>query len=63
MPIVHVEMWPGRTHEQKAQLVKAITDDMVRILNCPPEAVTIVITDVAKENWAKGGVLASDQQQ
>jgi len=56
-------MWPGRTHEQKAQLVKAITDDMVRILNCPPEAVTIVITDVAKENWAKGGVLASDQQQ
>ena len=29
MPIIRVEMWPGRTHEQKAALAKAITDDVV----------------------------------
>ena len=61
MPIVRVEMWPGRTHSQKAQLARAITDVMVTIGRTTPEATTIVFEDVAKENWAQGGVLASDQ--
>ncbi len=60
MPIVRVEMWPGRTHEQKAELAKAITDAVVRIAKTTPEATTVVFTDVPKENWAQGGKLASD---
>lgn len=58
MPIVRVEMWPGRTKEQKAELAKAITDAIVKIVKAPPEATTIVFEDVAKENWAIGGKLA-----
>jgi 4-oxalocrotonate tautomerase len=60
MPIVRVEMWPGRTHEQKQKLAKAITDAMVEIGKTTPEATTIVFEDVPKENWAQSGVLASD---
>ena len=61
MPIVRVEMWPGRTHEQKAALAKAITDAMVSIAKTTPEATIIVFEDVPKENWAEAGVLASDK--
>ena len=60
MPIVRVEMWPGRTHEQKQKLAKAITDSMVEIAKTTPEATIIVFEDVPKENWAQSGVLASD---
>ena len=60
MPIVRVEMWPGRTHEQKQKLVKAITDAMVEIGKTTPEATLIVFEDVDKSNWAQSGILASD---
>ncbi len=61
MPIVRIELWPGRTHEQKAQLTRAITDALVSIARTTPEAVIVVFEDVAKENWGQGGKLASDQ--
>ncbi len=60
MPIVRVEMWPGRTHEQKAELARAITEAVVRIAKTTPEATIVVFEDVAKENWAQAGVLASE---
>ena len=61
MPIVRIEMWPGRTHSQKAELARAITEAIVTIGHTTPEATIIVFEDVAKENWAQGGVLASDE--
>jgi 4-oxalocrotonate tautomerase len=60
MPIIRVEMWEGRTKEQKAELAKAITEAMVKIAKTTPEHTTVVFEDVPKENWAIGGVLASD---
>ena len=60
MPIVKIEMFAGRTHAQKAELAKAITDDVVRIAKTTPEAVTIVFEDVERDNWAEAGKLASD---
>ncbi|MCK4698384.1 MAG: tautomerase family protein [Dehalococcoidia bacterium] len=59
MPIVRVEMWPGRTKSQKAELARVITEAMVSIAHTTPEATTVIFEDVAKENWAVGGVLAS----
>ena len=61
MPIVRVEMWPGRTHEQKKELAKAITDAVVKIAKTTPEATFVIFTDVEKSEWAQGGVLSSDQ--
>ncbi len=60
MPVVTVEMWEGRTVEQKKQLVEDITSAMVKI-GVPPEAVHIIIKDVPKHNWADGGKLASEK--
>jgi 4-oxalocrotonate tautomerase len=60
VPIVRIEMWTGRTHAQKTELARVITEAMVTIAHTTPEATTIVFEDIAKENWATGGVLASD---
>jgi 4-oxalocrotonate tautomerase len=59
MPIVRVEMWTGRTQSQKAELARVITEAIVTIAHTTPEATTVVFEDIAKENWAVGGVLAS----
>lgn len=63
MPIVRIEMWPGRTRAQKAELARVITEAMVTIAHTTPEATIIVFQDVAKENWAQAGVLACDAKR
>ena len=60
MPVIHVEMWPGRTYAQKQELAKAITDAVVRTTNTSPEATIVIFEDVPKENWAQAGVLAAE---
>jgi 4-oxalocrotonate tautomerase len=60
MPVIHIEMWPGRTHSQKKELAKAITDAMVNITKTTPEATIIIFDDIPKESWAQAGVLASE---
>ena len=60
MPIVEVKMYTGRSHAQKAELAKAITDAMVNIGKTRPEAVMVLFQDVPREDWALAGVLASD---
>jgi len=60
MPVVIVEMWEGRTVEQKKQLAEGITSVMTK-LGISPEAVQIIIKDNPKHNWAKGGKLFSEQ--
>ncbi len=60
MPIVRVQMHPGRTHAQKAELARVITEAIVTIAHTTPDQTTIIFEDVSKENWATAGVLASD---
>jgi 4-oxalocrotonate tautomerase len=60
MPVIHVEMWPGRTYAQKQELAKAITDAVVKVANTSPEATIVIFQDVPKENWAQAGVLSSE---
>jgi len=61
MPVVTIEMWEGRTIEQKKQLVQGITSTFVE-MDVPPEVVHIIIKDNPKHNWATGGKLASETQ-
>lgn len=63
MPIIRVEMWPGRTHAQKQELARVLTEAMCNIANTTPEATIVVFQDVAKEDWAQGGRLASDDDE
>ncbi len=60
MPVVIVEMWEGRTVEQKKQLAEGITSSFVKI-GTPAEAVQVVMKDNPKYNWAIAGKLASEK--
>ena len=60
MPILRLEMHPGRTPEQKRNFVREATKVVVETLVCPPESVEIIITEVAKDAWATAGKLKSD---
>ena len=60
MPSIHVEMFEGRTLEQKRAFVEAVTRATCETLGASAESVDIVITDIKRENWATGGKLWSD---
>lgn len=60
MPVVTIDMWEGRTVEQKKKLVEGITAVMTEKLGIGAEHVTIIIKDNPKHNWATGGKLASE---
>jgi 4-oxalocrotonate tautomerase len=58
MPVVIVEMWEGRTPEQKEKLIKGITRTFEEI-GVKPEALNIIIHDVPKSNWGTRGQQSS----
>ncbi|MCL4466336.1 MAG: tautomerase family protein [Chloroflexi bacterium] len=62
MPVVKVTWYTGRTHQQKAELARAITEAVVRIGKTTAEHTQVVFEDVAKEDWATAGVLESDRK-
>lgn len=61
MPLVTVNMYEGRTLEQKKALVKGITEAINKAIGSPPEAVSIIIRDISRDNWANAGKLASEE--
>ena len=61
MPTIRVELFEGRTVEQKRALAQALTDATVRTLGGSPDAVEVLFFDIARHDWATGGVLWSDK--
>jgi len=62
MPMIHVELFEGRTTEQKQALVSQLTQATVAALGVPADSVDIVLTEVRKSHWATGGVLWSERK-
>lgn len=62
MPTLRVELFEGRSAEQKRELVAALTAETSRVLDCSPEAVDIILSEVRREHWATGGVLWSERE-
>jgi 4-oxalocrotonate tautomerase len=54
MPVIEVNLWEGRTREQKKRIAKAITDAFVKE-DVPASAVHVIFHDVKKENWCIAG--------
>jgi 4-oxalocrotonate tautomerase len=64
MPIVTIQVTregnkPGTdsvTAEEKAQLIKGVSQLLLDVLNKPLEATFVVIEEVQTENWGWGGL-------
>jgi 4-oxalocrotonate tautomerase len=61
MPLITMHMYPGRTPEQKAGVVRGITEAVVRELGVSAQSVEVLLIEVPREHWAFGGQLASNQ--
>ncbi len=59
MPLVTVELYPGRTPEQKTACARDIVEAVQRHLNAPPEATQVIFRDVAQQDWLQGGKLVA----
>lgn len=61
MPTIRIELFEGRTDEQKRACAKAVTEAVTKTLGGSADAVDILFFDMQKRNWATGGVLWSDK--
>ena len=62
MPTIRVDLFEGRTTEQKRAFAEAVTQVVVETLGSSADSVDIIFTDVAKHNWATAGKLWSEPQ-
>jgi 4-oxalocrotonate tautomerase len=61
MPTIRVEMFAGRTLEQKRALAQALTEATVKTLGGSPDAVDVLFFDIQRHDWATAGQLWSDK--
>ena len=59
MPIIQVSVWEGVSPENKKKIVEGITK-VFEDIGVPKDAVTVVIYETPKTNWATGGRLHSE---
>jgi 4-oxalocrotonate tautomerase len=64
MPFVNIRITKdGATAEQKAELIKGVTDLLVRVLQKNPETTVVVIEEVETDNWGIGGESVTVRRQ
>ena len=64
MPYVNVRITrDGVTPEQKAAIVREITDTLVRVLGKRPEHTHVIIDEVDPENWGYAGMLTTEYRR
>ncbi|WP_029522843.1 4-oxalocrotonate tautomerase family protein [Persephonella sp. KM09-Lau-8] len=61
MPYVNVKVAGELTREQKQKIVEGITKVLEEVANKPPSATYVVIEEVDRDNWGKGGKLLSNK--
>ncbi|PCH85342.1 MAG: 4-oxalocrotonate tautomerase [Piscirickettsiaceae bacterium] len=58
MPIVTVNMLEGRTDEQKAALIKEVTDAICHSIEAPIASVRVIINEMPNTQFGIGGKTA-----
>lgn len=62
MPIVRIEMLPGRSLAQKRELVRLITDAVCNVAHTTPQDTLVLFSEYSVEDWASNGKLYIDQE-
>ncbi len=56
MPFVNIKITKdGATAEQKAEVIKGVTDLLVKVLHKNPQTTMVLIEEVDTDNWGIGG--------
>ena len=60
MPLVQVTVWSGISKENKKKIVEGMTE-VFEDMGIPRDAVTVIIYEVEKANWATAGQQHSEK--
>ena len=60
LPVVQVSVWTGMSYENKKKIVEGITS-VIQEVGVPREAITIILYEIPKTDWASGGQLHSER--
>lgn len=55
MPLVMIKWFKGRDDATKAKTIGLVTKAVSEGCGCSPDAVTVIIEDVDRASWGKGG--------
>ncbi|HHW33232.1 MAG TPA: 4-oxalocrotonate tautomerase family protein [Paracoccus solventivorans] len=55
MPLVRIELFPGRSHAQKMEIAEAITRVLEETAGISPTATTVMFSEVAPSDWVVAG--------
>jgi len=53
MPHITVQLWPGKSDQQKTKLAEEITENVMNVLDYGEEAVSVTFEEVSPEDWAE----------
>ena len=60
MPYLNLQITKGASRAQKAELVRDMTNSLVRVLGKKPEHIHIVIQEIEEEDWGYAGLLTDE---
>jgi 4-oxalocrotonate tautomerase len=60
VPFVRIDWFPGRTLDQKREVMEVLTRELSRIARCRPETINVIFTEVEREDWGRNGKLFCD---
>ncbi|MET3695765.1 4-oxalocrotonate tautomerase [Bacillus oleivorans] len=63
MPIINVQILEGRSPEKVHALIENITNTVSETLDAPRENIRVIISEIPKTHWGKGGVTISDLEK
>ena len=62
MLVLKVTMLQGRTAEQKAELIRRLTEAAAEHLDWPAGEIRVVIYEVGRDDWGIGGRSVSERE-
>jgi 4-oxalocrotonate tautomerase len=60
MPLINVQLLPGRTPAQKRAFIRGVADTAIQTLCVPEEAIRIILAEVPPEHWGVGGLTMAE---
>jgi 4-oxalocrotonate tautomerase len=55
MPTIRIDLYAGRTQEQKQRAATAITQVICETLSTTPEHVQVIFNDISRQDWFTAG--------
>lgn len=61
MPVITIQTFAGKTQEQKKRWIEEVTRVSMEVTGVKDPAIyNVIIQEIPKENWGKGGIPASE---